>query len=276
MSRIEKALEEAVRVRKAVSGSGAPKAPVLPKSNGKQPAFVPASPYLITLTEKDSPVSEEYRKLKAMVIKHTKRDVFRNLLMVTSSLSGEGKSITCLNLAVILAQEYNHTVLLIDADLRRPSLHEYLEVPQHAGLSDCLAGTVDLKDAIVMTGVPKLSLLTPGSRIANPVELLSSPRMRELLREVKSRYRDRYVIIDTPPLLPFAETHALSGMVDGILFVVKEGATSKKSIRDALDILTDAPVLGVVYNDVSAESLNGRYDYYYNYKNPSVKRGKGA
>jgi exopolysaccharide/PEP-CTERM locus tyrosine autokinase len=274
MSRIEKALEEAVRLRGAVSGSNAPNAPVLPENNGERPAFVPASPYLVTLTEQDSPISEEYRKLKAMVIKLTKRDSFRNLLMVTSSVSGEGKSITCLNLAVILAQEYSHTVLLIDADLRRPSLQGFLEVPQHDGLSDCLTGAVDLKDAIVKTRVPKLSLLMSGSRTGNPVELLSSPRMRDLLHEVKGRYRDRYVIIDTPPLLPYAETHALSGMVDGILFVVKEGASSKKSIREALDLLADTHVLGVVYNDVSAESLNGRYDYYYN--NPYVRRGKGA
>lgn len=274
MSRIEKALEEAVRLRGAVSGNGVRNAPVLPESGGERPVFVPNSPYLVTLTEPDSPITEEYRKLKSMIIRLTKRDAFRNLLMVTSSVSGEGKSITCLNLAVILAQEYSHTVLLVDADLRRPSLHSYLGVPQHAGLSDCLAGAADLGTAVTKTGIPKLSLLTPGGRTANPVELLSSPRMRELLHEVKNRYRDRYIIIDTPPLLPYAETHALTALVDGVVFVVKEGATSRKSIRDALDMLKEAALLGVVYNDVSAESLAGRYDYYYN--NPYVRRGKGA
>ncbi len=274
MSRIEKALEEAVRQRGPVRGSGALKTPVHPESGAERPAFVPANPVLVTLTDPDSPVSEEYRKLKGMITKLTKRDGFRNLLMVTSSVSGEGKSVTCLNLAVILAEEYNHTVLLIDADLRRPSLHGYLGVPQHAGLSDCLRGGLDLKTAIVRTGIPKLSLLTSGGKTANPVELLSSPRMRELLREVKGRYRDRYVIIDTPPLLPYAETHALAAQTDGVVFVVKEGTTSRKSIRDAIDSMKEASLLGVVFNDVSAGSLKGRYDYYYN--NPYIRQGTGA
>jgi exopolysaccharide/PEP-CTERM locus tyrosine autokinase len=274
MSRIEKALEEAIRLRGSVSGTGSLKTPVPPENGGERPIFVPNSPYLVTLTEPDSPISEEYRKLKTMIARLTKRDTFRNMLMVTSSVSGEGKSITCLNLAVIMAQEYNHTVLLIDADLRRPSLHDYLGIPQHAGLSDCLTGAADLKDAIVKTGIPKLSLLTSGGRTANPVELLSSSRMRELLREIKGRYRDRYIIIDTPPLLPYAETHALTALVDGVVFVVKEGSTSLKSVRDSLDIMKESALLGIVYNDVSAESLKGRYDYYYN--NPYVNREKGA
>ncbi len=274
MSRIEKALEEAIRLRGSVPGSGGRNTPVHPESAGGRPTFVPSNPCLVTLTEPDSPISEEYRKLKAIILKLTKKDAFRNLLMVTSSVSGEGKSITCCNLAVILAQEYNHTVLLIDADLRRPSLHGYLGVSRHAGLADCLTGGSDLKHAIVKTGIPKLSLLTSGGSAANPVELLSSSRMRELLREVKARYRDRYIIIDTPPLLPYAETQALTALVDGILFVVKEGSTSRTSVRDALDIMKETALLGVVFNDISAESLRGRYDYYYN--NPYIRRGKDA
>src|SRR3990172_12175194 len=117
MSRIEKALEEAVRLRQPIRVRDAADASIPDERGGaEQGTFIPRSPYLVTLNDPRSAVSEEYRKLKSMIIRATKKDAFRNTLMVTSSLSGEGKSITSLNLAVILAQEYNNTVLLIDAD----------------------------------------------------------------------------------------------------------------------------------------------------------------
>lgn len=275
MSRIEKALEEAVRLRQAAGEDGAPLAPDPSGADAEECTFVPSTPYLVTLTDPDSRVSEEYRKLKSMVIKHTKRDTFRNMLMVTSSVSGEGKSITSLNLSVLLAQEFNHTVLLIDGDLRRPSLARHLDITPPAGLTDCLTRGIDVSDALVKTGIPKLSFLASGSTVKNPVELFSSPNMRELLRDVKKRYRDRYVIMDAPPVLLFAETSAVSSLMDGIVFVVKEGMASTKSIQDALDSLKDASVLGVVYNDVSAANIKNRYLSYY-YRNYEVYERRGS
>jgi len=274
MSRIEKALEEAVRLRQPIRVRDAADASIPDERGGaEQGTFIPRSPYLVTLNDPRSAVSEEYRKLKSMIIRATKKDAFRNTLMVTSSLSGEGKSITSLNLAVILAQEYNNTVLLIDADLRRPSLHRYLGITPNVGLSDCLAGGLDAGEAMVKTGIPKLSFLASGTAVDDPVELLSSHTMKALLGEMKQRYRDRYIIIDTPPILPYAETHALSAMVDGIVFVVKEGMASIKGIRDAIDMLNDTAVLGIVYNDVSRETLNNRYHYYYTYSQGTQEKG---
>lgn len=271
MSRIDKALEEAVRLREPRSAPLVIGAPV-PDNGG----FVPSSPYIVTLTEPSSPITEEYRKLKSMIIKLTKKDTFRNTLMVTSSDSGEGKSITSLNLAVILAQEYNNSVLLIDADLRRPSLHHYLGIAPDKGLSDCLVRGIDAGAAIVQTGFPKLSFLASGAAVQNPVELLSSLQMKKLLAELKQRYRDRYIIIDTPPVLPFAETHAVSALVDGVVFVVREGSTSAKGLGEALEMLRDAPILGVVLNAASVENLNGRYRYYHNYYGYSGEANKQA
>jgi exopolysaccharide/PEP-CTERM locus tyrosine autokinase len=223
------------------------------------------NPHIVALSDPCSPVTEEYRKLKSRVIKLTKKDGFQNVIMITSSLSAEGKSVTSLNLAITLAQEYSHSVLLIDADLRRPSLHRYLGITPTTGLSDCLADGLDLQDVIIKTDIPKLSFLSSGTMVQDPVELLASPAMRKLFDEVKHHYHDRYIIIDTPPILPFAETHVMSAHVDGVIFVVREGMTSMQNLREAFDILADAPVLGIVYNGVSRENLNGRYHSYYNY-----------
>jgi protein-tyrosine kinase len=275
MSRIEKALEKAAMIRNSMGTGNAEGGTNLHgkgKSDDDNSDGILRNPYIVTLSDPCSPISEEYRKLKSMVMRLTKRDGFQNTIMITSSLSVEGKSITSLNLAVTLAQEYDHSVLLIDADLRRPTLHRYLGVQPAAGLSDCLADGLDLRDVIVKTSVPRLSLLSSGRTVKDPVELLSTPAMKKLLDDVKHRYRDRYIIIDTPPILPFAETHVMSSFVDGVIVVVKEGMTSLQSIQEAFDILAGARVLGIVYNGVSRENLNGRYHSYYNGSYDEEKR----
>src|SRR5574341_2047376 len=127
----------------------------------------PANPCIITCRDPDSPVAEEYRKLKTVMLRMT-REEFRNTVMVTSSVSGEGKSVTSANLAVMLAREYGQTVLLVDADLRRPSLDEYLGIAPPYGLADCLEDRLDPGKAIVKTGIPKLSFMSAGKRSENP------------------------------------------------------------------------------------------------------------
>lgn len=270
MSRIEKALEKAALIREpGVSRGGNGEAPEAPRreipGESDPVTYRTDNPYLVAFSDPSSPAAEEYRKLKTMVLKLTKKD-FRNMLSVTSPLGGEGKSITSMNLAVMLAQEYGQTVLLIDADLRKPSLARYLGIETGAGLADCLADKLDAGKVIIKTGIPKLSFLPAGRPVPNPAELLSSYRMKELIAELKNRYRDRYIIIDTPPLLPFAESHALALLVDGVIFVVKEGVATVKGIADAFEMLKGTNVLGVVYNDSSAVGVNDRYRYY-NYQN---------
>jgi protein-tyrosine kinase len=233
----------------------------------------PNNPCIITYGNPDSPIAEEYRKLKTVLLRMT-RDEFRNTLMVTSSVSGEGKSVTSANLAVMLAREYGQTVLLIDSDLRRPSLHEYLGMAPRVGLADCLEDRIDAGRAIVKTGIPKLSFMSAGKKVENPGELLSSQRMKELLLELKHRYRDRYIIIDTPPILLFAETHAMSLLVDGVLVVIKEGGVSLKGITQMFDILKGSSVLGIVYNDASTTSLGGRYYHHYQHYYHEDRHGK--
>lgn len=275
MSRIEQAIEKATLLREGLNTGRADEELDRGRQASRQglenPLPPPAetavpqldNPLIVTANDPHSPVSEEYRKLKSCLVNLTRGETFRNVIMVTSSLSGEGKSITSLNLAITLAQEYDHTVMLVDADLRKPSLHGYLGLEVGKGLTDCLCGEADIPDVLIKTGIGKLSLLTAGTPKKNPVELLSSQRMREFLAEIKNRYSDRYIIIDSPPVLPVAEARALASLADGVVFVIKEGLPTLHDISEAVGAVNRESILGVVYNEATPEGLNGRYHSYY-------------
>ncbi|MDA8413292.1 MAG: XrtA-associated tyrosine autokinase [Desulfobacteraceae bacterium] len=270
MSRIEKALEKASQLRNSVQPVSIARKPQnIPRlqsgnSNARTITIDAGNLLLKALTEPHSPVSEQYRKLKSSLVRLTNEDRFRNMLMVTSAMAGEGKSLTAANLAISMAQEYDLTVLLIDADLRRPSIHGYLGFEQGIGLSDCLQDNIDIGEAIVKTDISKLSLISAGREVAKPLELFASNRMQEMMAEIKHRYKDRYVIIDTPPLLPFAETRSLAQMVDGIVLVIHEGVTARENVAEAQEILKGCPILGVVLNDsTEVTTENSYYNKYY-------------
>jgi receptor protein-tyrosine kinase/non-specific protein-tyrosine kinase len=220
-------------------------------------------PTIVTACEAASPVSEEYKKLKSRIIDLTTREGFKNTLAVTSSVSDEGKSITAVNLAVSLSQEYDHAVILIDADLRRPSLHTYLNRTPGKGLSDCLAGDSDPDSVLMPIGSNKLSFFPAGKRINDPVEFFASRKMQSFMQDLKARYADRYIIIDTPPVLLFAETKKISAFADGTVLVVKEGLATLENISEAIDILKGSNVLGIVYNNASMNNHDGRSYYHY-------------
>jgi protein-tyrosine kinase len=279
MSRIEQALEKAASLRNTISP-----APEKWENDGKavvQPIrqHIPPppigideikvktdNPFLATIYDPHSPVSEEYRKLKSVLTAYINGDKFRNVIMVTSSVSGEGKSLTSLNLAITLAQELDHTVLLIDADLRKPSIEDYLGVKHSMGLSDYLTDGTPLSDLLVKTGIGRLTLLPAGKPLKNPVELFSSQKMKEFISEIKNRYPDRFIIIDTPPALPFAESRTLSTIVDGIVFVIREGKATPENISEAMKSLDAKKLVGSVFNAATMASLSGKYhSYYYGY-----------
>jgi protein-tyrosine kinase len=291
MSRIEEALEKAALMRTGRAGETAlhrfeptPEEVVtLPEGESSytpppEPVVVVSNPLIVSANNPTSPVAEEYRKLKSAIVGVTRRGEFLNTLMVTSTFGSEGKSITALNLAVSLAQECDHTVLLIDADLRKPTLHKYFGLEPGPGLADCLADGFGIEKALVKTGIGKLSFLPSGQHLENPVEMLSSQKMRNLLADMKRRYHDRYIIIDTPPVLPVAETRSLSPIVDGIVFVVREGVPSPDDIREACHSLGVGKVIGMVYND--AVSTAHTYNYRHKYERyggvPSAERSSEA
>lgn len=219
---------------------------------------------MVVVNQPLSPVAEEFRKLKESLVKMTRRERFDNLIAVTSATVGEGKSMAATNLAASLAGEFDHTVLLVDADLRRPTVHKYLALGQRKGLSDCLREGLDVGEVLVRTDIGKLTVLPAGTPVANPVELFSSEAMRLLFQELKHRYPDRYIIVDTPPVLPFAETRSVATIADGVLLVVREGQPSLAQIEDAIEAL-DNKVLGIVYNGAQSQARTSYYSYYGRY-----------
>ena len=273
MSRIENALEKAARLRgnefrgeKVPTNSGNRER----KTAGTAGNIIPVeNPYLVAAREPSSPATEEYKKLKSAIIRMTKENPQKNMILVTSAVGGEGKSLTAANLALSLSQDYDHSVLLIDADLRKPALDKLFNVSPEYGLSDCIAEDRDIGSALVTLGNGNLSFLSAGTRKENPVELFSSQRMQRAVRDMKYRYPDRYIIIDMPPVLLFAETKMFSMIVDGIVFVIKEGRAPMQHIVDALDALRGENMLGIVYNAVTPDKRNGRsayHSYYSDYQ----------
>ena len=273
MSRIEKAMERAAQLR-----HGSVSAPATPLQEPERrpihtpPApgtvaqkIVPSSPFIVNQNDPYSPIGEEFRKLKSALVELTKGDEFKNTILITSAVQHEGKSITSLNLAISLAQEYDHTVLLIDADFRRPSIHRYLGIESGKGFSDYLLGEAAIGEVMIPTGIGRLSVISGGSEVPNPVELFASQKTEALIAEMKHRYPDRFIIFDSPPLLPFAESRTLAHLVDGVLLVVKEQLASQKNVKEAIEALKGCGLLGMVYNDTLIDQHDEMYSNYLRY-----------
>jgi non-specific protein-tyrosine kinase len=171
-----------------------------------------------------------------------------NTLMVASPRPAEGRTVTAINLAAMFAREYQRTVLLVDADLRRQSVQALLGYENHKGLVDHLLDGCPIKDIIVWPGVEKLTIISGGRTIHESAELLGSSQMAAFMQEIRQRYRDRFIILDTPPLLDSADTLALAPLVDGIVVVVDAGKTPMPDIQKALALLPQEKILGLVMN----------------------------
>ena len=179
-------------------------------------------------------------------------------IMITSAVPDEGKSFVAANLAISIAQSIQEYVLLIDCDIRRPCIHTQFGFDNVPGLSEHLANGPSLSSFLLKTEVNKLSILPGGNPPHNPSELLSSQRMSKLLKEVKERYRDRYIVIDSPPPKLTAETSAISRQVDGILLVVEYGKTPRQMVSDLMEIMGKEKILGIILN-----KLDMRFSSYY-------------
>ena len=182
-------------------------------------------------------------------------------VMITSALPGEGKTLTSINLALTFAKQYNQTVMLVDSDLRQQKIHEYLGYESSKGLTDYLQSGTPLKDLIVWTGIEKMTVISGGNTVTASSELLSSPRMKDLVKELKSRYPDRYVLFDVAPVLVVADAMAFAPLVDCIVLVVRAGSTSIADVKQTLALLPPEKVLGFVLNRVEEPSkeIKGYY-----------------
>ncbi len=209
--------------------------------------------------EGDSLVSEGYKVLRTHILQRTKTEG-RNTLMITSPLPNEGKTLTAINLAISIAQEVNQTVLLVDADLRNPSVNRYLGIKSSEGLVDHLTAGVPLSELMIHPeGLAKLVLLPGGRPSGRAAELINSPLMRELVQDLKHYYPNRYVIFDLPPLLTYADALAFAPITDGIIVVVEAGKTAREDIERCQKMLEKFQLLGFVLNKVETR----RQDFYY-------------
>ena len=194
------------------------------------------------------PFVDAFKILRTQVM-HRLRENDWNVLGVTSPGHGEGKTLTAVNLAVSLAMETTQTVLLVDANLRHPSVHEVFGLDDCPGLADYLLDNQPLEDLLVHPGIGRFVLLPGGRAISNSTEILTSPKMLALVEELKHRYPARIVIFDLPPLLHTADVLAFSPYTDALLLVVEEGKTTAEEVQRALSLVKNSrPVLGTVLN----------------------------
>ena len=218
---------------------------------------------LITHVRPQSQMAESYRALRtSLLLSHLGAPP--KVIMVTSALPQEGKSTTSINCAVVLAQK-GVRVLLIDCDLRRPSIHKTLGMGPRSGLSNVLTGSTTLKQAItVAPTLPNLDVLPAGTPPPNPAELLASSNMRDVLAEMREKYD--HIVLDTPPTLSVTDAVVLSPRADAIVLVIRSGSTTKQALRRSRDILmqVNARVSGVLLNAVDLSSPD--YYYYYEYQ----------
>lgn len=225
-------------------------------------------------------IAEEYRAIKRPLLRnafggHHDAVGGMNIIMVTSSVPGEGKSFTSLNLAMSIAMEKDYTVLLVEADVVKPAIGRILGMPvSEPGLVDYLASdTMPLSSLIMRTNVPKLSILRAGTVHPRSYELLASQNMRRLTQELSQRYADRVVIFDCPPLLMSSDAVMLSTLVGQVVMVVEAGVTPQSSVKEALRLLEKNKSVGIVLNKSRGGSSEVYgYEGYGSYANPEDAR----
>ncbi|MBE7029650.1 MAG: CpsD/CapB family tyrosine-protein kinase [Ruminococcaceae bacterium] len=218
-------------------------------------------------------IKEAYKTTRTNVIFSLNSNKGCKRIIVTSSIPGEGKSLTSVNTAITFAMA-NTKVLIIDCDLRKPKLHRYLGVDNKKGLSNVLGGFDSLEDCLKRNKDLNIDFITAGHTPPNPIELLSSENMSKLLDEMSEKYD--YIFLDTPPVNVVADTSAIAKFVDGILFVVRHKFTTQDMVYKAISSMefANAKVLGFILNDVDLSSYSftskvgyGNYKYknYYQY-----------
>lgn len=219
-------------------------------------------PRLVSFMKPGSPAVECFKMLRAKILTSNEKSRPRSI-MVTSPQPLDGKTMVAVNLAINIAQGINEYVMLVDCDLRRPSVYRFLGMNAHEGIREYLEEGTSVAPYLTKTSVEKLTLLPAGKPAPNPSELLSSEKMRHLVGELKDRYKDRYIIFDTTPAKFAAETTFLASMVDGVVLVVRSGKTADDMVLEAIENVGRDRIFGLVFN---ASSENPKdYRYYYRY-----------
>lgn len=228
---------------------------------------------LISFQKPQSTITESYRSVRTSILFAYPEDKPLKTILVTSSIPGEGKTFAACNLAIVFAQ-MNERVLLIDIDMRRPKIYKSFHADQKNGMSDFLAGTIDLEKIIKPTEIRNLSLITSGTIPPNPSELLSSAKIRTFFEQIKTGY-DR-IIVDSPPVLNVADTSILANIADGIILVIKGASTRLEGVNRAKDKILQSKgrIIGAIVNNIMPEKEDRYYYYHYYYSEEAGKKQK--
>lgn len=201
----------------------------------------------LTLPDEKSPTGEAYRALRTNILRAT-QDKSMKTILVTSANHYEGKTTTAINLALAMTDVPRYRTLLVDSDLRFPTIHDRLGLMQNPGLTEILEGSVSLNSEIMDTEKENLKVITSGNLPSYPVELLESKRLNDFIKKLKSDFD--LILVDSAPVIPYSDASVLSSQVDGVLLVVQSGRTRREDIQQVHATLQDnqAKVLGVVLN----------------------------
>ncbi|MDR3453991.1 MAG: XrtA-associated tyrosine autokinase [Rhodoferax sp.] len=217
-----------------------------------------------------SQIADQFRVIKRPLINNAMGKgasviAYGNLIMVTSALAGEGKTFTAINLAMSMATELDYTVMLVDADVARPSVMKVLGLSEGPGLLDLVLGeTSDMSSMLLKTNIDKLTLLPAGTPHARATELLASDAMIRLLDEMANRYPDRIIVFDSPPLLLTTEARVLATHMGQVVVVVQAGRTLQSEVRHALATIEACPVKLMLLNQARTVAKEG-YEYGHGY-----------
>ena len=214
-------------------------------------------PHLVAALSPTSLAAEQYRSLRTR-IKRAEGNRSMRTIVITSPSKGDGKSLTAANLALTMGQEFQQRILLVDADLRRPTVHRLFGLGDAAGLTDVLMGGVELESVLVNLPEYHLTILPAGTPPSHPAEMLGSSAMRRVLDTLRTRF-DR-ILIDMPPVAPLADLHIVAPQVDGLLMIVRAGMTARPAIERALAGIEASKVLGLVLNE-SGGDITRKQDY---------------
>ena len=216
-------------------------------------------------------IADQYRRIKRALIGNLTGKVeppiqHPRLIMMTSALSGDGKTYTSVNLALSLAGEKDRSCLLVDGDVAKPHIGDLFGVQEEPGLLDALQDdTLDIESLILPTDVPGLSILPAGKRTDQATELLASERMAHILQRLEGRDPRRMVLIDSPPILLSSEARVLLNIMGQVVFVVRAGVTPKAAVLDALSQIDEGRYVGLILNQSEAAHASGYYGYGYGY-----------
>jgi capsular exopolysaccharide synthesis family protein len=191
--------------------------------------------------------ADAFRMLRTQVLMQMRQHGWQTLA-ITSPNKGAGKSTVALNLAISFAMELDYTALLVDADLRDPDVRHMLELEPGPGLADYLMGKAAIEDLLIHPNIGNLVVLPGGAPITYSSELMRSPMMADMIRELRSRYRDRLIVFDVPPILSGADTLALSSLMDATLLLVEECKSRKEDIERSFELLRGSNLIGIVLN----------------------------